>query len=634
MDGGVSDDGEREDGVDDILEDAKEFYRRATDHSAAWRKEAREDYDFVAGRQWSDEESAILREQMRPAVVFNRIGPVLDAVSGSEVSNRQEVRYIPREIGDTQVNEVLTSAAQWVRDGCDAEDEESDAFVDLSVCGMGWTETALDYESDPDGTIIVRRVDPLEMYWDPTATRRNLSDAQAVMRIREMDREEAQEINPDAEIEGAGPWDGDDDERGDVRERPTPQTAYTGATGQQDRECKIKVVHYQWFDRVTVYQVVDPFSGRSVELPEEKYRVAEPRLKAMGLTAQAYRRTKRVYREAVIAGGTVLSSGPCLCPDGFTFRAMTGKRDRNKNTWYGLVRAMKDPQRWANKWLSQVMHIINSNSKGGLLAEKTAFADIREAEKTWADPTAITWVNTGAISQGQIKEKAQAQYPSGIAELMTFAVSSIRDVTGVNLEMLGLADRQQAGVLEAQRKQAGLTILATLFDSLRRYRKEQGRVLLHLIQEYISDGRLIRIVGKDREQYVPLIRQPGLAEFDVVVDDAPTSPNQKEQVFATLMQLVPAMKGAGMPLPPEMIDYLPLPSTLTASMKQAMAKAAQGNPLAQAKGQADIAETQASAEEKKSAAVLNMSRAGAAQDQQRAAALANQQFIPPAMPGV
>ncbi len=52
--------------------------------------------------------------------------------------------------------------------------------------------------------------------------------------------------------------------------------------------------------------------------------------------------------------------------------------------------------------------------------------------------------------------------------------------------------------------------------------------MLYLIENYLSDGRLIRIVGQEQEQYVPLIRQPGNASYDVIVDEAPTSPNQKE----------------------------------------------------------------------------------------------------------
>src|SRR6185312_2340339 len=172
---------------------------------------------------------------------------------------------------------------------------------------------------------------------------------------------------------------------------------------------------------------------------------------------------------------------------------------------------------WAYKWLSQTLHIINTNAKGGILAEEDAFGDVADAEDSWADPSAITWLKAGALSQNKIQPKPQVAFPASIQNLMEFAVSSIRDVSGVNLELLGMVDREQPGILEAQRKQAGLTILAGLFDSLRKYRKEQGRLLLYFITKFMSDGRLVRVVDKGDAKYIPLIHQPGVAKYDVVV---------------------------------------------------------------------------------------------------------------------
>src|SRR6266702_172665 len=182
----IGDDDER------LVDFAKRCYRRSRDHIAKWREKAKEDYDFVAGAQWSDDDKAALSEQLRPAITFNRLGTIIDAVTGYEVNNRQEVRFIPRQLGQSPVNELLTGAAKWLRDECDAEDEESDAFLDMVVCGLGSTETHMSYDEDPEGKALIDRVDPLEAIWDPSATKRNLSDARFVGRVRRMPRSEVE----------------------------------------------------------------------------------------------------------------------------------------------------------------------------------------------------------------------------------------------------------------------------------------------------------------------------------------------------------------------------------------------------------------------------------------------------------
>lgn len=62
-------------------------------------KNAQEDYDFYNGRQWNEQDLAVLREQNRPVMTFNRIAPLVNAVIGTERNNKRQVQFIPRQEG-------------------------------------------------------------------------------------------------------------------------------------------------------------------------------------------------------------------------------------------------------------------------------------------------------------------------------------------------------------------------------------------------------------------------------------------------------------------------------------------------------------------------------------------------------
>jgi hypothetical protein len=147
---------------------------------------------------------------------------------------------------------------------------------------------------------------------------------------------------------------------------------------------------------------------------------------------------------------------------------------------------------------------------------------------------------------------------------------------------LGMRDAQQAAQLDRQRKQSSMTILQPMFDSLRRYRKMQGRQMLYIIHEYLSDGRLVKIVGKDQAQYVPLIKGPDTIKYDVIVDDAPTSPNQKEATWSMMQQIIPAVGKMMTPsLWAAILEFSPIPTSAQQKIKEALGppKGPDGQPL-------------------------------------------------------
>lgn len=557
-------------------------------NAGQWTEEAIRAYGMVAGDQWSDEDKAQMEEDGRPSFTFNRIAGFLRGVSGLEASNRQEVRYIARDTQDTPANEIYNAAAKWARDLCDAEDEESDSFKDMLTCGLGWTETRFSTEDDPDGQIVIERIDPLHMRYDLSSRKRGLVDSQWRARIKYVPiseirerwgKKKAEEIQAYAET--------DSDVLNELFSTPHDATKALeyekNANGSQTKK-GVPTIQFQYFEFARYYRV--QLEGQVEDLPEDRFK----KLKELfpDLLGQAFR--KKVFKQLIYAGDTELEHADLLTDD-FTLQAITGVRDRNKGTWYGFARDMLDPQGWINKFFSSMADVVASQAKGGLLAEADAFVNKDQAQDEWSNPRSIVWLKRGGLEK--IKERSSAGIPNGVAQLLEFTVGSLPHVAGVNLEFLGLVDRNQPGVLETQRKKAAIATLQEFFNSMRLYRKQQGRVLLQFIDNYLTDGRLVRIVGPEQEQFVPLIRQPGMRKYDVVVDEAPTAPDVKARTWDAVVQIAPIAMNMGIPIPPDVLDYAPFPTSLTQKWKQMIAGQGAVPPQVQAQMQQMQAQMQA-----------------------------------------
>jgi hypothetical protein len=575
---------------DDLFRKLVGWYKEDIQHVNKWRKEAEEDFKFYAGDQWSEEDQRILKEQRRPGLTFNRIGPLINAIVGAEINNRREVRFFPREEGDAKANEVLSAAAEWFRDQCGAEDEETDGFKSTTISGMGWTDTRLDFEENPDGDPAIEKIDAFEMVWDCNARKPNLTDSRRLFRVREMPVEDAKEltgVSDPKKLHAA--WVKTADSPVEQHDQDAADS-YDGTQNDQAeiyQRKKCVVVEARWLEREAYYRGPDPlnplqpkeYDVRQFEALDKLYREQNG-----GQPFPAVKQHRKVVRRCFI-GSEVLGDPdkPMVPPGMFGWECITGYKDEKENQWYGVVRCAKDPARWSNKFFSQVQYLLNSQSKGGIMAERGAFEDPRQAESSWAKADAITWVKDGAISGANpmILPKSPAQFPAGFFTLFQESKEAINEVTGLSLEFIGTREVDQAGVLEYQRRQSSLNLLAELFNALRRYRKRQGRVMLYLIQEHLADGRLIKIVGDTRKEYVPLSRASvANKEYDVIVDDSPSSPNERERTWQMLMQFLPMVKEMITPeIALELLELSPLPaSTVEKLRRKAAEMAAQPKP--------------------------------------------------------
>lgn len=582
------------------------WYKDSSRHTRDWRDKAREEFDFYAGRQWTEEDEAYLKENERPIVTFDRVTTVVNSISGFEGSNRSEIKYIPRTLDDSGGNDLYTKAAKWARDETNADDEQSDAFKDCVISGMGWTNTEMDYTTNPDGMPTEYRVSPLEMFWDSSARKQNLADARYVMRERFIKRDEMDQLYP-------GKADEIIELEVDENQFSSPHDSqaawqYNGDSYYDATENRFRVIHVQWCEKKPYYRYIDPATNQLKDLDMDDTGKFEARMDYMqSLGIEWVKQTRKVYYSAVYSGQTVLEPEKKLSCPGFSFQCVTGYRDERTGTFFGLMRLMIDPQRWSNKFFSQFMDIVSATSKGGLLAEEGATDDFRKLEESWANPNKVTHLNEGGLSK--VRERQMQQFPASVDRLLQIAVQATRDVTGVNLEFLGMANRDQAGVVESERKRSTLVILSDLFNSLRRFKREQGRILLHYIHKFMRDDQLIRITGEEGVQYLPFKKDRSALQYDIIMDTAPDSPNMKQEAWQAIREILPTMMSAGMPIPRSVLKVLPIPHTMAMQWEKEIQEQMQPDPMTQQAKQLELEEKKADIEEKRSKTQLNMAKA-------------------------
>lgn len=609
----------------------------------AWRLRAKENFAFVPPwGQWSAEDRAALEGQNRPVTAFDKTSKFVRAVCGIEVNNRAQTTYIPTEpnnAGEVKANELLTVASDWMDETSDAPRHQSRSFRDMFICGVGATESTVSYDDDPEGLYVETRLNPLFIGWDKDARDQNVLDSKRRWHVRCMTAKEARELLD--EVTDASKFTNEDLDATWAAEVMTSSQAEGRTLEQKERreenvnnddpKRNIHVVQIQWFEfepyMWTANPVADgqPNAPRYMALSLDEYKEANGKWRAMGALADlpAARLRRKVFKQAFL-GGKVLFSGDAPnpgtpeTPGGFTINIMTGEPDDIEGTFYGMVDLLKDPQKWSNKLFSQLLHMVNTTAKGGILIEEDAMVDAREFLDNYARTDAVSILAKGAIAKGKVMAKPGVAITAGIMQLIQLAENAFSEVTGMNLELMGLADREQAGVLEAQRKQAAMTILATLFDSLSMFRKDVGRSKLYFIQNFlISDQRWIMIDSKDGPQARQLTKQDTAGKYNTRVGAAPTAPDTKERAWASLQPVLPYFVESGKMTPEltaEIIDFIPgLPSKLSEALKRAATQqdpnAGKQAQIAEAGAVAQVKKDEGAAAQSQSSAVLNMAKA-------------------------
>lgn len=573
--------------TDKLLTWIKKEKAAAMPHVNAWQAEAEQSYRFRDGKQLDDKDKALLKKTGRPDNAFNTIQKFVRFVTGVERHTPEALIFEPvdeTDEGQQSLGEFMTRAYDWAIAKSYGDYERSRAFDDLIVTGMGWSDAYVSKDKDPKGLICLPRVPGVEMLW-PLSGAQNLSDTRWRGRESMVDKDEAIAQWPDHEmLIRASSMNGTMVPRPEA-DKPVqyivpynttvPLTDYEAKSGEQD---KVRVLEWQWYDIKPGYYFFDPFEKTEAWYDVEKFQRYKQALARVTRDDPNYRITdylaqpQQVWQKVFILNDRFFLTEPMEMPGKrFTLNCMTGYYDEEDKVFYGYIRVLRDPVRFANKFFNQVIEIMGTQAKGGLVAEEGAIPPnkVKHFEDTYAIPGSVNIVAPNAISGKKIMPKPTPEMPAASIAIIEFCIKGMENVTGIDPETaFGQGSTSTPGITLRQKQKSGLLLLNQEFSSLSRYRIEEGYIIFDLLKT-LADDRLIR-VGKPFEGTVlRLMRAPFASEYDLMLDETERDPNIRHMYAETVVELAPTLIRMNKFMP-ELLDYLPLPVKFRQALKKAI----------------------------------------------------------------
>lgn len=567
-----------------LLTRCRKWFRAAVDKGQRWREEAKEDYEFTAGKQWTDEEIKAFHEDGRPAITINKIKPLMNILSGYQRLNRYDIDFLARSSDDVELCQVRRGVTKYVMDKCDYDSVESQVFLDCSIGGVGWFGVRYKFDHEiQDGEAVIERVDPFGLYIDPESHEIDFSDAKFLIRAKWVDKDELKKVYP---------------EHADAIENNF--SIYDSIEKEGNSEVDIDPLYYHaelkkvrvvecWYKEHKTITMILTADGRQLQQEE-----LTPDMIQNGIIVGTQNIPKMQVKLCVFFDRTLLEEADSPYQHGeFPYIPMLYHYYGVGDIPAGFVRDLKDPQREVNKRRIQEMHLLNTSANGGGFIEEGAMTPTQEAEFKRMNniPGHYQKVLPGTNAQGKIFEREPKNPPTAIIQAEQMAADDLKTISGINESILGVEVPSQASgrAIELRQKQA-VTHLAVIFDSLRRSKKKIAYLLwgrrghAGIIPQFYTAEKVYRIEGENGQQFVKVNEQVAVqdpvagviiktindlsqGDFDVVISDVESSITHRQ---AQLWSLVDAVSKLGIPADlifDTMIDLSDLPKKNDIKMK-------------------------------------------------------------------
>ncbi len=581
----------------DKLSRAKKMREEAWYAGQQWLEDAQRAEAFKAGHQWTDREEEVLQLQGREPMTWNYIHATIELLIGILTQNPVMVKINPVEKTDGFLAEVMEKLITWVEENQTESDTlDTEAFEDAVVKGKGFR--TVDVQPKPENPTEILFVEEVAPAWqvkiDPGSRKADLSDARYVITEKWVTLEDFQIRYPqhkdklndifasqtDRLTEDANNYDFLD---------PNLDIAFDdysdGFIDYYDtRNQRVLICQIEYFEFYERYYWVDPMNPADVREVAAKQAELYPPAEILKTPAKKVRWLH--FTNDIL----LYDADSPVYLDGFSTVPMFAYADKSSKTtqYYGIVKSMIDPQRECNRRWMQAIRLM-ANQGTGLMGEVDAFVSLDQAQETWSDPDQITLLNSGGL--GKIQEKTALAFPEASIAMENVANNAMKQISGINPDMLGISEREEPGIVIRLRQQQGQTIISKLFRNYKRMKKQLFKIKVHLISKYMPDWQISKILGetetfviqngvvlnKETNKAAP-IRAIRDMKYNLKFEDAPGNMSKEMSELAVFIE----MMGKGFPVDPlAVVDKLDLSDTAKDRWRKYIDQKQQGGQQAQ-----------------------------------------------------
>lgn len=531
-----------------------EASRQATNRALMAKCEA-----FYDGVQWTHEDAKKVRDRGQNPVVYNEVKPTIDWLIGTERRTRVDFIVVAEDEGDEADEDarLKTKTMKYLDQTNRATFERSYAAEDAFKAGLGWIEVGL--RGDKSGPpIYIGAESWRNILWDSQASKRDLSDARYVFRIKVVDLDVALAIFPDKKKElEACKQTGDDIDI--FRE-------WLGGTGLITGLDALNGHDGDQMDFLTS-KPVDLFNARERVLliecwSREPHRNTEP-----GPHGIADPVTWKMMCSVMTENDTLIESWSPFKHDYFPFIPVWAYRNRRTGLPYSPVFQLIGPQESLNHRMSRSLYEASANQikmeVGAIDSEVMDLEELR-AELDAPDGTAV--FANGALSGGKVQERPNQQEARFQIELARNDQAVIRSMSGVTGENRGMDTNSISGKAVLAKQDQGSLLTMELFDNLLFARQMEGELTLSLAEQFLTEPMTVRVAGENNKfEYARINeRQPdGTYRNDItarkahfVVGEQAWKQSFAEAAFESLMQVLSQLASAAPQVVISMLDIV------------------------------------------------------------------------------